>query len=904
MESTFGILALASSIFLAITCLCLMSLDYDALYAADERSILYASAAGHTEVKLASTEVLRGYYISIFLLLFSTLLSTFSHILLTTTPKSIKSCYFHRVIKKFSIYITLISFGCAISLTTLSVTSFLNNESPKWCVPGSAIHGNLITDITPIQVPITYVYNDETDSNLLLTGEEFIWEDDSIHLPSKTYRGEFKRSPLIDGYGRHCFAINDSMTLFWREALWKYAIPISLFICFLMMVASCCDTIEIDELDKKLNHEQGPHHHHKHHHHHHHKLPPSNNSARGGGGHFSNFVQRTEHGSMINDDDEDDSLTNPYYENDVPILKFLKVARLSKKARASIILGGVTEGNRPPLKTAQDLAWDPCFCHMDINEACDPIRLERDFGIKGQDVHHFKVALSTARELRRWIELQSLGEDEKLAKASYRYLTKDNGGGGGDYGNDNRLLNKQKSLNAPLSEGGAGGLSGNVTPSFYIDHTPSFGVNGNNQPHTKDLSSLSISSPSASFTHNRLVIEKKAGIESLSADLSELLLNTNHNLSDEVLYQAFKDAGVVHPGERLRMIALLRANNPKSSSSSSMTSPNFNKSNHEPQYHHQQQRDMDADPMKSPMGNMKISPSQPFNKSSSSSFNNYNNKSLSNLNKMRNTPSPHSPPPTRSAPPPPPSQQKVELQQSPRHPPPSSSPSKSFPQLHVQSFPMTTPEKTSTFIDGDGGGSAALDVHTPSIPLTPYERNRASLASNTAYPIEYIKHNNDNINNNNNNIIDNSNNRPIVAPMDRSTTYYCVKVVAGGKKTCKVSWTPPPPAVTSNKTGEAGDGNEGGGGGARMFCITSKAPNLLKASKTEILVPPPSSTLSSKMSPISLKFVVTPPPSTSSTSSSGTTILEAIAEIYEVRNGGQAAVDLLEFAVYVTQSRG
>jgi hypothetical protein len=344
MDSTFGIIALASSIFLAIACLCLVGLNYDDLFAADERSILYAAAAGKEVVNLASTEVVRGYLMACFLLLFAALASSFAHIVSTTYPRGTKANKFHRFLRRITLMGVLLAFGSGICLTTLSASSLLENETPRWCVPGSAIKGNLINHASPLLVPIDYVYDDVLESSSALQGDEVQWEN--LNLPSETFRGEFKRHPLIDSSGRHCFAVNESITQFWREAMWKYAIPVAMILSCLMMIASCFDTIDHDEVDRQQ--------HRRHYGHHLNYGGVGGSSSTGHRNLYESSLPTSSgvyHCSAGGDDDDDDKLINPLYECDVPILKFLKVAKLSKKARASIILGGMTEGKRPPLRT-------------------------------------------------------------------------------------------------------------------------------------------------------------------------------------------------------------------------------------------------------------------------------------------------------------------------------------------------------------------------------------------------------------------------------------------------------------------------------------------------------------------------------------------------------------------------
>jgi hypothetical protein len=528
---------------------------------------------------------------------------------------------------------------------------------------------------------------------------------------------------------------------------------------------------------------------------------------------------------------------------------------------------------------AQDLAWDPCFCDMSIAEACDPTRLEHEFGIRGADVQKFSVALATARELRRWIELQSLGFDERLANESYRYLRQYGIGAEASVPNGKGTLHRGASLSSLNIREKALGSSAS---SFTLG-AGSGGIGGR-------------TSPSSSFYHNRLIIEKKVGIESLQSDLSDLLIKSGDALSDEVLYQAFKDAGVMHPGERLRMVASLRASIKTSSTSSTAavaavgaaaggnsgnvvvgmganTRSNSNGST-----------GANTGQVHSPKPFKAISSIQPPPFDVEASSVGYN----------MSTPSPAStPPPSRAAPPPPSGGDRHPLTQ----PPPPASSSSSFHQLQVtqqqQQQQLITPTRSNS-------GHTMVDL-TPSMPLTPYERStQQTLRHNNAGILDIGQPNNSS----------NSNSKGKQGP-DRSiaTTYYCVKASAGGRKTCKVSWTPPTmssyPSTSDDEAAAA----------ARMFVIVSKSPDLLNASKTEFLVPLPldkdgggggDDGLSGmkKSSKVSLKFIITPPtpPPFSTEHSAGiNTILEAIAEIYEVKkNGVRVAVDLLEFAVHVT----
>eukprot|EP00615_Pteridomonas_danica_P006219 CAMPEP_0114340428 /NCGR_PEP_ID=MMETSP0101-20121206/8371_1 /TAXON_ID=38822 ORGANISM="Pteridomonas danica, Strain PT" /NCGR_SAMPLE_ID=MMETSP0101 /ASSEMBLY_ACC=CAM_ASM_000211 /LENGTH=717 /DNA_ID=CAMNT_0001473689 /DNA_START=995 /DNA_END=3148 /DNA_ORIENTATION=- len=680
---------------------------------------------------------------------------------------------------------------------------------------------------------------------------------------------------------------------------------------------------------------------------------------------------------IVNDDDdhddEDDRLVNPFYENDVPILKFLKVAKLSKSARASIILGGMTEGKRPPLRTAQDLAWDPCFCDLSIEEACDPTRLEHEFGIRGRDVHRLSVALSTARELRRWIELQSLGMDERLAYESYQYITKQSqhpsqhsqqslktstdGGGRSRPGLNNQHNISNRSLGSSINNSsfnlnlGIGGgskqgsrgrppspldsLNHHKPSSFSSSHNGTIGGGGGGGGGGSH-SMLS----SASYYHNRMVIEKIVGIESLQNDLSDLLIQSQDMLSDEVIYQAFKDAGVMHPGERLRMVASLR-NKTINSNSSNMNDKQGGGGG--------ASGDNDSGNVggfRSPLSNRASSTSPlfqtPFEAQRISS---------PGVSTHRNTPSPHTPPPTRN-PPPPPSIQKhlknhhmsndVSNDQLTQSQPMFTQkiPESNLNPSHQTTYQTPIPNKnnkTSHIINDDDDGlkndppsNDFESFASPSMPLTPYERNNHVIMNNNN---NYVNNDVNNIRNNDMNdekkqVMDYNDaisNRPIIPPLDRSiaTTYYCVKAHAGGKKTCKISWTPPPlpPHIHQHSHGmHEEEDDKNGTIGARMFCITSKSPDLLKASKTEFLLPPippapttPPPSLSTQegkknQNNISLKFVITPPLDSPTEGGEGNgngggTILEAIAEIYEIRNGGHAAVDLLEFAVHVSKPR-
>jgi hypothetical protein len=127
----------------------------------------------------------------------------------------------------------------------------------------------------------------------------------------------------------------------------------------------------------------------------------------------------------------------------------------------------------------------------------------------------------------------------------------------------------------------------------------------------------------------------------------------------------------------------------------------------------------------------------------------------------------------------------------------------------------------------------------------------------------------------------------LASPVDRSAaTYYAVRVAAGGKKNCRVAWTPPPadPRLLA------------GTGGERRFSVVSKAPELLRVGKPEVLTCPAAAD-PQRPSPLDLRFSVLGPEA----APAGGCVLEALAEVYEhLPGGGRAAVDLLEFTVQVT----